>query len=107
MLTFIVLVEGQVDVMDLLINSLTEHEKRFSYLIEKLGNIIINEVDPEQLEKCEVISIYDKRGTVWMNYGNVIKTSYGVNGLEFSTNRGYIVCFSVSGPVKSLLAERE
>ncbi|MCW4049120.1 MAG: hypothetical protein NWE89_05220 [Candidatus Bathyarchaeota archaeon] len=108
MLTIIVLVDNkQIDVMDLILNCLTEHEKKLSHLIEKLENIIINEVNPEELKKYGVISIHDKRGTIWGNYGNIIKMNYGVNGLEFSTDRGYIVCFSFSCHDKALSTERE
>jgi len=101
-----VFVEEQIDVMDLIINCLTEHENRLSHLIEKLENIILNEVNQEELKKYGVISIQDKRETFWRNYGNIIKTNYGVNRLEFSTDRGYMICFSISCHDYSLSTER-
>jgi len=89
----------QIDVMDLIINCLREHEKKFDQLIDKLENKVIKEVNAEELRQYGTISIEDKRGPHSTNYGKIIKSSYGVNGLELSTDKGYIIVFSGSREV--------
>ncbi len=54
-------IQEQIGVVDLILNCLTEYEYRVSHLIEKLENMIITEVNPEELEEYGVISIHDKR----------------------------------------------
>jgi len=86
----------QMDVMDLIINCLSEHEKKFDQLIDKLENKVIRQLDAEELRQYGMISIEDKRSPHSINYGKIVKSSYGVNGLELSTDRGYIIVFSGS-----------
>ena len=90
----------QIDVMDLIINCLSEHEKKFDQLIDKLENKVIKQIDAEELRQYGMISIEDKRGSQTVNYGRIVKSSYGVNGLELSTDRGYTVVFSGSRDLK-------
>ena len=86
----------QMDVIDLIINCLREHEGKFDQLLGRLEKKT-DEVDSGKLRNYGSIFIEDKRGTHSVNYGQVIKTAYGINGLEMSTDKGYTICFSDSG----------
>ena len=87
---------GKMDVVDLIINCLREHENKFDQLLERLEDRVDDPIDAEKLRNYGAIFIEDKRSPHPVNYGQIIKTCIGVDGLEMSTDKGYTICFSDS-----------
>jgi hypothetical protein len=86
---------GKMEVVDLIIHCLREHENKFSELLGRLEQID-DVFDADKLKNYGTICLKDKRDPHALNCGQVIKTCVGVNGLEMSTDRGYTICFSDS-----------
>ncbi len=89
----------KMDVVDLIIRCLREHESKFNELLGRLEDNVDERVNVEKLKNYGTIFVEDKRSPHPTNYGQVIKTCYGVNGLEMSTDKGYTICFSDSESV--------
>ena len=80
--------------IELILDSLKQHENKLNRFIEIFEEKIQSELDPEELKHYGAVSIHDKRSPHWTNYGQIIKRKNGVNGLELTTDRGYTLCLS-------------
>jgi len=86
----------KIDVLDLIINCLREHETKFDQLLGRLEEKTDKEINSEELRHYGLILVEDKRGPGMSNYGQIVQSKYGVNGLELSTDKGYVIVFSDS-----------
>jgi len=83
----------QIDVIDLVINCLVEHEKKLDQFINEMESGAVR-LDLDEVGKFGVIQLYDKRGPYWKNLGSIIQRKQKMNSLELSTDKGYTLCLS-------------